>query len=76
MADAGRPRASSWNNPTNASPSFGNRHPHRTYTTRAALAEALEHEIDHLNGILYVDHIQHEDKLYRIEPAEKAKPAI
>ena len=40
------------------------------------LAEALEHEIDHLNGVLYVDHIQHEDELHRIEPTEKTKPAI
>ena len=40
------------------------------------MAEALEHEIDHLNGILYVDHIQHEDKLHRIEPAEKVNPVI
>jgi len=40
------------------------------------MAEALEHEIDHLNGVLYVDHIQHEDKLHRIETAEKTRPAI
>lgn len=40
------------------------------------MAEALEHEIDHLNGVLYVDHIQHEDKLHRIEPAEKTRLAI
>jgi len=31
------------------------------------LAQALEHEIDHLNGIVYVDRIESEDKLYRIE---------
>ena len=30
------------------------------------LAQALEHEIDHLNGILYVDHIESPDKLERI----------
>jgi peptide deformylase len=32
------------------------------------MAQALEHEIDHLNGILYIDHIESEDKLYKLEP--------
>ena len=32
------------------------------------LAQALEHEIDHLNGVLYIDYIESEDKLYRVEP--------
>jgi len=32
------------------------------------LAQVLEHELDHLNGILYIDHIESEDKLYKIEP--------
>jgi len=31
------------------------------------MAQALEHEIDHLNGVLYVDRIESEDKLYKIE---------
>ncbi len=31
-------------------------------------AQALEHEIDHLNGVLYLEHIESEDKLYKIEP--------
>lgn len=30
------------------------------------LAQALEHEIDHLNGVLYIDHP--ESKIYKIEP--------
>jgi len=30
------------------------------------LAEALEHEIDHLNGILYINHLESPDKLERI----------
>jgi peptide deformylase len=39
------------------------------------LAQALEHEIDHLNGILYIDHLESHEKLYKIteesdEPAE------
>ena len=32
------------------------------------LAQALEHEIDHLNGILYLDHLESHDNLYKIEP--------
>ena len=32
------------------------------------MAEALEHELDHLNGILYIDHIESQDKLHKIEP--------
>lgn len=32
------------------------------------MAQALEHEIDHLNGVLYIDHIEDEAKLYKIEP--------
>lgn len=31
------------------------------------LAEALEHELDHLNGILYIDHLKTEDKPFQIE---------
>jgi len=31
------------------------------------MAEALEHEIDHLNGILYIDHVANEGKLYQVE---------
>jgi len=34
------------------------------------LAQALEHEIDHLNGILYIDHITDHDKLQAIVPDE------
>jgi len=31
------------------------------------MAEALEHEIDHLNGILYIDHVESQDKLHQVE---------
>ncbi len=31
------------------------------------MAEALEHEIDHLGGTLYIDHIESRDKLHKIE---------
>jgi len=34
------------------------------------LAQALEHEIDHINGVLYLDHVESMDKLYKIEPEE------
>lgn len=32
------------------------------------LAQALEHEIDHINGVLYIDHLESSEKLHRIEP--------
>jgi len=32
------------------------------------MAQALEHELDHLNGILYIDHIESQDRLHKIEP--------
>lgn len=35
------------------------------------LAEALEHETDHLNGALYIDHVESEDKLYQVEPGNR-----
>jgi len=31
------------------------------------LAQALEHEIDHLNGVLYVDRVESPDKLQKLE---------
>jgi len=36
------------------------------------LAQALEHEIDHLNGKLFIDHIEADDKLYRVVPSDEA----
>ena len=32
------------------------------------LAQALEHEIDHLNGILYMDHLNSHEQLIKIQP--------
>lgn len=32
------------------------------------LAQALEHEIDHLSGILYIDRVEEPDKLQKLEP--------
>ena len=42
----------------------------RTIRVKAAglMAQALEHELDHLNGILYVDHLESPDRLHKIEP--------
>ncbi len=34
------------------------------------LAQALEHEVDHLNGILYIDHMEAHEKLVKVEPGE------
>ena len=34
------------------------------------LAQALEHEIDHLDGVLYIDKLTRPDDLYSIEPEE------
>ena len=36
------------------------------------LAQALEHEIDHLNGKLYIDHLVDRDKLWKEQPEEEA----
>ena len=32
------------------------------------LAQALEHEIDHINGVLYVDRLDSMDDLHKVEP--------
>ena len=36
-------------------------------------AQALEHELDHLNGILFIDHIESSDKLHRVEAETEAE---
>lgn len=35
------------------------------------LAQALEHEIDHLNGVLYVDLVEKPENLTKVEPENK-----
>jgi peptide deformylase len=35
------------------------------------MARVLQHEIDHLNGALFVDRVESLEKLYRTEPAEE-----
>jgi peptide deformylase len=37
------------------------------------LARIFMHEIDHLNGILYIDHIKAPEKLWQILPQDDAK---
>jgi len=32
------------------------------------LAQALEHEIDHINGVLYIDYLESQDRLHKVEP--------
>ena len=34
------------------------------------LSQALEHEVDHLNGILYTDHLVQHEKLYKITESD------
>jgi peptide deformylase len=36
------------------------------------LAQALEQEIEHLDGILYIDHLESPEKLFETEAAQKA----
>jgi peptide deformylase len=40
------------------------------YKGTELLAQVLEHEIDHLNGVLYIDSIENPEDLYSIEPQE------
>ena len=37
------------------------------------LGQALEHEIDHLNGVLYIDRLDGEGKLYKVTPEDQEK---
>jgi peptide deformylase len=39
----------------------------RRIKAEGLLAQALEHEIDHLNGLLYIDHLESMDELRKIE---------
>ena len=42
------------------------------FKAEGLLAQALEHETDHINGILYVDHLESHEKLWKLEPEEAA----
>ena len=39
------------------------------------LAQALEHETDHLNGVLYIQRLASKDSFWKIEPGEEAEVA-
>ena len=41
----------------------------RIKATETLLAQALEHEIDHINGILYIDRLSSADQLIPIRPS-------
>jgi peptide deformylase len=40
------------------------------------LAEAFEHEIDHINGVLYIDYLESMDELVKLEPVESESEAV
>ena len=47
----------------------------RIKATETLLAQALEHEIDHINGILYIDHLESHDRLIPTRPSiDDAEP--
>jgi peptide deformylase len=35
------------------------------------LSQALQHEIDHINGVVYIDHLDSMDNLYKIAPEDE-----
>jgi peptide deformylase len=41
------------------------------YRAEDLLAQAFQHELDHLNGVLYIDRIEGPDKLWRIPVGEE-----
>lgn len=38
------------------------------------LARVFQHEIDHLNGVLFIDHIKNREKLWQVVPEEEQTP--
>jgi peptide deformylase len=48
---------------------------HRIRTkAEGLLARAFQHEIDHLNGMLYVDRVESPEKLYHLDSEEDGEP--
>lgn len=45
------------------------------YRAHDLLAQAFQHELDHLDGILYLDRLEGPDKLWRLEVTEEAEPS-
>ncbi len=51
----------------------------RSFRVRAKdnlLAQALEHELDHLDGVLYIDYLESADQLIPIRPQEEEEAAV
>jgi len=40
------------------------------------LAQVLQHEVDHVSGIVFVDHLESPDKLYKTEDEEEGASSI
>lgn len=40
------------------------------YRANGLLAQAFQHELDHLNGVLYIDRIESPENLWRVESVE------
>lgn len=38
------------------------------------LAQALEHETDHLNGVLYITHVKSPENFHKMEPGDEDEP--
>jgi peptide deformylase len=47
------------------------------YRGEDVLAQAFQHELDHLNGVLYLDRLESAEKLWRIQPrkVEEGEPS-
>jgi len=45
------------------------------YKARGLLARAFQHEIDHLDGILFIDRVASKEKLHRVRPPEEEDSA-
>ncbi len=45
------------------------------FKAEGLLAQVLEHEIDHLDGILYIDHLKEHQELRKVEPEEVEEAA-
>jgi len=49
--------------------------PFRVRAKGDLLAQALEHEMDHLEGVLYIDYLESTDQLIKLEPREEGVAA-
>jgi peptide deformylase len=45
------------------------------YRGEDVLAQAFQHETDHLDGVLYLDRLENPEKIWRIPPAESTEHA-